>query len=171
MLPTHPSEPDDVRLSVVIPAHQAAAVLSAQLDALLRRADVPTRPTYWHGMRREDPGAALNSVGTDLTAAQFWDRVDAGAFAAARWPVDLDGPLYLPAPPDWLRPVWTTAETFHRSHPAPSGTGSSTTSLPTPKPPPATRSYCSSTRSPTTSHQKSASLPCVSSKTRDTDQH
>ena len=74
-----------------------------ELDALLRRADVRTRPTYWHGMHQDDPGAALNSVGTDLTAEQFWDRVDAGAFAAARWPVDLDGPLYLPAPPAWLQ--------------------------------------------------------------------
>ncbi|TDL40241.1 hypothetical protein [Kocuria rosea] len=74
-----------------------------ELDALLRRAGVRTRPTYWHGMRQDDPGAALNSVGTDLTAEQFWDRVDAGAFAAARWPVDLDGPLYLPAPPAWLQ--------------------------------------------------------------------
>jgi hypothetical protein len=64
-----------------------------ELDALLRRADVRTRPTYWHGMRQDDPGAALKSVGPDLT----------GAFAAARWPVDLDGPLYLPAPPAWLQ--------------------------------------------------------------------
>ncbi|MFF0944686.1 hypothetical protein ACFYE2_10720 [Kocuria sp. CPCC 205300] len=74
-----------------------------ELDALLRGAGVATRPTYWHGMQRDDPGAALNSVGTDLTAEHFWDRVDAGAFAAARWPVDLDGPLYLPAPPPWLQ--------------------------------------------------------------------
>ncbi|MGQ1798341.1 hypothetical protein ACT4S5_14595 [Kocuria oceani] len=74
-----------------------------ELDALLRGAGVATRPTYWHGMQRDDPGAALNSVGTDLTAEHFWDRVDAGAFAAARWPVDLDGPLYLPAPPWWLQ--------------------------------------------------------------------
>ena len=74
-----------------------------ELDALLGGAGVPTRPTYWHGMRHGDPGAALNSVGTDLTADRFWDRVDAGAFAAARWPVDLDGPLYLPAPPPWLQ--------------------------------------------------------------------
>lgn len=74
-----------------------------ELDALLRRAEVVTRPTYWHGMRQDEPGAALNSVGTDLTADRFWDRVDAGAFAAARWPVDLDGPLYLPVPPEWLQ--------------------------------------------------------------------
>ena len=74
-----------------------------ELDALLRGAGVATRPTYWHGMQRDDPGAALNSVGTDLTAEHFWDRVDAGAFAAARWPVDLDGPLYLPAPPWWVQ--------------------------------------------------------------------
>lgn len=74
-----------------------------ELDALLRAARVATRPTYWHGMHKEDPGAALNSVGTDLTAEHFWDRVDAGVFAAARWPVDLDGPLYLPVPPPWLQ--------------------------------------------------------------------
>lgn len=74
-----------------------------ELDALLRSGGVDTRPTYWHGMRADEPGAALNSVGTDLTAGQFWDRVDAGVFAAARWPVDVDGPLYLPAPPGWLQ--------------------------------------------------------------------
>lgn len=74
-----------------------------ELDALLRGAGVRTRPTHWHGLRAGDPGAALNSVGTDLAAEQFWDRVDAGVFAAARWPADLDGPLFLPLPPEWLQ--------------------------------------------------------------------
>ena len=58
MLPSRPSEPGDVRLSVVIPAHQAAGVLPAQLDALLR----------------QDPGAGWEIVvvdngSTDGTAA------------------------------------------------------------------------------------------------------
>jgi hypothetical protein len=74
-----------------------------ELDVLLRGAGAETRPTYWHGMRAQDPGAVVNSVGTDLARASFWDRVDAGVFASARWPVDLDGPLYLPAPPAWLQ--------------------------------------------------------------------
>ena len=74
-----------------------------ELDALLRAGGTETRPTHWHGMSAGEPGAALNSVGTDLTAAQFWDRVDAGVFATARWPADLEDPLYLPAPPVWLQ--------------------------------------------------------------------
>ena len=49
-----------------------------ELDVLLRGAGAETRPTYWHGMRAEDPGAVVNSMGTDLARYRLgFDRLTA----------------------------------------------------------------------------------------------
>ena len=62
-------------------------------------------PAGWHRSHSN-----VGTLAVQLSAAQFWDRVDAGAWASwsQRWPSPADGVLFPPRTPEWLTgaPRW-----------------------------------------------------------------